>query len=149
MKKIILTFTLFVLSFSLNANFSFNELKEKNENLYSFVNEWIGVKYKFGGEDKNGIDCSGFTQKLYEYVYGIKLPRTAKLQYKITERIKKINLAIGDLVFFRNKSKSTWHVGVYLMDGYFVHAQSVKTGVVISNLNSSHYTKTYYGGGKI
>jgi cell wall-associated NlpC family hydrolase len=41
----------------------------KNEKLYQFINDWYGVKYKYGGKDKSGIDCSGLTAALYLAVY--------------------------------------------------------------------------------
>ena len=32
----------------------------KSKDLYRIITDWSGVKYRLGGLDKNGIDCSGF-----------------------------------------------------------------------------------------
>lgn len=116
--------------------------------LYGFIDRWYGTNYRLGGEDEEGIDCSGFTRKLYGDVYGVDLTRTADEQYKVCRRVKKIDEAQeGDLVFFRKKSKRITHVGVYLGNNFFVHASSSQ-GVVISNLKDEYWRKRYAGIGK-
>ena len=152
MKRTILVLLFsFFCSVGYSQKYDVNLIKEKNEDLWSFVKDWLGTKYKFGGTTKSGIDCSGFTKVLYKYVFQVEIPRTAQLQYKKSDVVKeKDNLEKGDLGFFRTKSSPTsWHVGVYLDSGYFVHSGSRKTGVIISNLESNSYLKTYYGTGKI
>lgn len=85
MKKIILTLLLsFFCYLGYSQNYDLNSVKEKNESLWSFVSNWLGTKYKFGGMTKSGIDCSGFTKLLYKYVFDVEIPRTAQLQYKAT-----------------------------------------------------------------
>ena len=54
----------------------------------------------------------------------------------------------GDLVFFRVNSKQVSHVGIYLMNNYFVHASTSK-GVMISNLNEEYWQKYFEGIGRI
>jgi cell wall-associated NlpC family hydrolase len=152
MKKIILTLLLslfFYLGYT-QSSYDVDSVKEKNENLWSFMTDWLGTRYKFGGMTKSGIDCSGFTKMLYRYVYKVEIPRTAQLQYKASNAKKdKSDLEMGDLVFFRTKSSpTTWHVGVYLEDGYFIHSGSRRTGVTISNLESPSYTRSYFGNGR-
>ena len=56
--------------------------------LYTtFIDQWWATRYSYGGTDKNGIDCSAFTCKIFTAVYGIILPRTAADQYDLTEKI--------------------------------------------------------------
>ena len=120
-----------------------------NYPLYRFIDQWYGTRYKWGGEDVTGIDCSAFSQKLYGKVYSIDLYRTAKQQHRNCERIKDPEDAEeGDLVFFRIHHFRVSHVGVYLANGYFVHA-SRSQGVVISNLNSKYWHRRYAGCGRI
>ena len=69
--------------------------------LNSFVNEWIGTPYLYGGTDRNGIDCSGFTSAVYHAVYHITLPRQSEDQYSAGKRITESSMKPGDLVFFR------------------------------------------------
>lgn len=118
------------------------------DSLYDFIHEWWGVRYLYGGSTKKGIDCSAFTLKLFKTVYNVDLPRTAREQYLFTDRIPKTELKDGDLVFFRTRYKSTWHVGLYLTDGWFVHSKS-KVGVTFDNLNNGTYNKSFYGTGRI
>ena len=117
-----------------------------NTSLYSFIDEWWGTRYRYGGSDKNGIDCSSFTCKLMTQIYNLTLPRTASEQFRLTERITTDNLKEGDLVFFNTRG-SVSHVGLYLGDNYFVHS-SVHLGVVISSLTDNYYGRKFIGGGR-
>jgi len=120
-----------------------------NFNLYLFIDEWYGTRYKWGGTDSTGIDCSAFSQKLYGKVYGVDIFRTARQQHHHAERVKYPDDAIeGDLVFFRVHSLRVSHVGVYLANGFFVHSSSSK-GVVISNLNDKYWRRRFAGCGRI
>lgn len=117
--------------------------------LYQFIEEWYGVRYHFGGCDKNGIDCSAFVQKVYEHVFGTNLLRTAIEQFASSDFIKKAtSLHEGDLVFFKIHSHRITHVGIYLANNFFIHA-SRSQGVTISNLNDSYWRKYYAGAGKL
>src|ERR1700741_2172499 len=49
-----------------------------NEKLYAFIEEWYSAPYKYGGNEKTGIDCSGFACRLYESVYTKKIARSSK-----------------------------------------------------------------------
>ena len=118
--------------------------------LSTFVMEWYGVRYRLGGSTKRGIDCSQFTKKLYQYVYGKKLGDNCAEQWKQTERIKKDSLSTGDIVFFRStQSPSGWHCGLYLGNDTFVHAANRKEGVKISSLSEPRYLRSYKGGGRL
>lgn len=117
--------------------------------LYKFIDEWYGVKYTYGGNDKSGIDCSAFVQKLYEEVFCTNLVRTARDQFHSCNMIWDIdNLIEGDLVFFKTRGKSISHVGIYLANNFFVHA-STTGGVMISSLREGYWSKRFAGAGKI
>lgn len=119
-----------------------------NYPLYSFIDEWYGIPYHYGGHSKNGVDCSDFAAILYQTVYGKQLSGTAGDEFQQCNVIKKADLQEGDLVFFRIKGKYISHVGVYLMNNKFVHA-SVHSGVVISSLDESYYKLRFYKGGRL
>lgn len=117
--------------------------------LYKFIDEWYGVPYCLGGSTKDGIDCSAFAQKLFEEVFCTNLLRTATEQFsKCKLQYDNKNLKEGDLVFFHIRSKNITHVGIYLMNQYFVHA-SASQGVMISSLNEAYWHKYYAGAGSI
>ena len=110
---------------------------------------YINTPYQFGGNSKNGIDCSAFTQRIYNSC-SIKLLRSAREQYmqgiEITDRD---NLKFGDLVFFdTRKTVKPGHVGIYLDDNLFVHASS-KNGVIVTPLNSDYYSERFMGARRI
>jgi len=113
-----------------------------NDALYDFYYEWKGVKYKFGGNSKTGIDCSAFIQRAYKEKLNIKIPRTTLLQSKIGKQVSKSNLEFGDLVFFKT-GKNSRHVGIYMQNGKFMHASTSK-GVIISKLSNVYFNKHYW-----
>jgi cell wall-associated NlpC family hydrolase len=113
-----------------------------NKGFSAFYKEWRGVKYKFGGNSKKGIDCSAFIQKAYKKTLDIKIPRTTLLQSKIGKNIKKSQLKLGDLVFFKT-GRNSRHVGIYMENGKFMHASS-KRGVTISKLDNIYFNKHYW-----
>ncbi len=125
-----------------------SEKDVKAKKLYSFISEWYGTPYKYGGCGKDGVDCSCFTGTLYYKVYGKIIARSSSQLYKESDHIKMKNLEEGDLVFFKIGSKNVSHVGVYLKDDKFVHA-STKKGVMISSLQEQFFKDTYYGAGKL
>ncbi len=106
----------------------------------------MGLPYKYGGNTKNGIDCSAFTQTVYRDVFNIKLERAARLQYKQGEVIEKGDeLKYGDLVFFNTRKRvKPGHVGIYIGDNLFAHASSTK-GVTISAIDYDYYSRTFMG----
>ncbi len=117
-----------------------------NFQLYSFIEDWWATRYKYGGTGRDGIDCSAFTGKLFTSVYGITLPRTAKDQFDICEKLATGNLAEGDLVFFNTRGGVS-HVGLYLGNNYFVHS-GVHDGVTISSLTDDYYSRKFISGGR-
>ena len=122
----------------------------QTKELSTFINEWMGVRYRLGGSTKNGIDCSQFTKKLYKEVYDIKLGNNCQQQWNQTKRVQRDSLVVGDILFFRSRiSPSGWHCGLYLGDGNFVHAANRVEGVKISNLSEPRYDKHFKGAGRI
>ena len=49
---------------------------EDNHKLYIASAEWMGVRYRAGGDNKHGVDCSGLVSQLYKEVYNIRLARS-------------------------------------------------------------------------
>jgi murein DD-endopeptidase / murein LD-carboxypeptidase len=119
-----------------------------NQLLITTIADWMGVPYKFGGNDRKGVDCSGFINNVFPAVYQLKVPRvTAQIQ-KQAEPVPRKNLQEGDLVFFKINTKEVGHAGIYLFDNYFVHA-STSRGVMISRLEETYWNKYFVGGGRI
>ncbi|ABM02799.1 NLP/P60 protein [Psychromonas ingrahamii 37] len=103
---------------------------------------WEGTPYRFGGTNKQGIDCSALIQKIYLSSFNLKLPRTTKRQSRQGYLINKSKLQVGDLVFFKT-SLTDNHVGIFIGNGLFLHASSSQ-GVMISVLNNSYWRSKYW-----
>ena len=119
-----------------------------NKELYEAINSWLGVPYKYGGTDRNGIDCSAFVGTICRQVYGVNLNRTANDMLRNVNLISKSQLKEGDLVFFTNSKGKVSHVGIYLKEGLFAHS-STSNGVSVSQLDNSYWQKHFYKGGRI
>ena len=119
----------------------------RNINLFRMIDDWYGVKYLFGGTSKRGIDCSALMQVLFTSLYGIALPRTAKMQYDFSRKISRTELKEGDLLFFNTRGGVS-HVGMYLSNNKFLHA-STSNGVTISDMFDPYYSKRLIGTGRV
>ncbi len=106
------------------------------------VTRWSGTPHKMGGNDRTGIDCSGFVQKVYRELFHIKLPRSTELQVQIGIPVSLRELSSGDLIFFHPPNKIR-HVGIYLSNGEFAHA-SASRGVTISSLYTPYWRNAYW-----
>jgi len=110
----------------------------KLEKLY---NKYKGIKYRYGGTDKRGFDCSGFVQRIYSEAFNIQLPRTTKVMMKTGKKINKNELKPGDLVFF-HPTRKYYHVGIYMGNGIFMHASSAR-GISKSKMDMKYWKKSY------
>jgi cell wall-associated NlpC family hydrolase len=116
------------------------------EFIMSLIIDWVGTPYRFGGVSRSAIDCSAWVRAIFYQADSIVLPRTAREQVNLGNRISREKLAFGDLVFFHTYSKKfASHVGIYLGDNLFAHASSLQ-GVTISSLKSTYYEKRFIGG---
>lgn len=125
-----------------------NQLQSRviNKQLYHFVDQWIGIPYRYGGKDQKGIDCSNFVFQCYQAVFRpIPYAPANELVKKIQSKSKN-QLKEGDLVFFTFGDNKVSHVGIYLVNHFFIHASTQK-GVIISSLQEDTYQKAYSCGG--
>jgi lipoprotein Spr len=109
---------------------------------------FLGVPYSYGGDDKSGIDCSGFTAQVYRAGAGRLLPRSTEDQFSQGSEVDRDSLRFGDLVFFNTTGRIPSHVGIYIEDDLFAHA-SITYGVTISSLESTYYRERFVGARRI
>ena len=110
---------------------------------------WYGTPYRYGGNDANGFDCSGYASVLYLRVTGMSLPRTSQQQFSLGRPVAQDDLKPGDLVFFRSPNSSTIsHVGVYLGSSYFTHS-STSRGVTYNSIRESYYRHNFHGARRV
>jgi len=110
--------------------------------LYKEYKKWYKTPYRYGGYNKNGIDCSSLIQRVYKDAFNIDIPRTTKQQAKVGYRVSKNSSKEGDLIFFKTGFSSR-HSGIIIEKGRFIHA-STKYGVCISHINNPYWRDKYW-----
>lgn len=116
------------------------------QDIANYALQFVGYPYVWAGNTPAGFDCSGFTQYVYGAMLGIDISHSTEAQAVSGAWVDWGNWIPGDLVSFAG----TWgpgvtHVGIYIGDGQFVHAENESTGVTISSLYSDYYGGHYYG----
>ena len=109
--------------------------------LADYAKQFVGYPYVYGGSSPSGFDCSGFMQYVFAQ-FGYTINRTATAQLNDGVSVSCDEMQPGDIVYFGYGSTAT-HVGMYIGDGQFVHAQNSATGVVVSSLSESYYASRY------
>ncbi len=100
--------------------------------MVQYACQFVGNRYVWGGTSlTNGVDCSGFTMRIYEK-YGISLPHSSRAQSGYGTKINSSEAKPGDLFFYGNGDGIN-HVAMYIGNGQVVHASSARTGIKISN----------------
>jgi|WetSurMetagenome_2_1015567.scaffolds.fasta_scaffold78018_3 hypothetical protein len=112
------------------------------------VVSYLGTPYRHGGVSKEGIDCSGFTSRVYDETLRLALPRSTTEQFHTGNGVAKDDLQFGDLVFFNTTGRVPSHVGIFIEDDLFAHA-SVTQGVTISSLESTYFKKRFVGARRV
>lgn len=130
---------------------SFEELtdasnKSATDKVLSEAKNHLGKPYVYGANGPYSFDCSGFTSYVFRQL-GYNLNRTAAGQYSNGVYVSKDQLKPGDLVMFGRGNIS--HVGIYIGDNKFIHAENSRTGVVITSMSASYYASTYVGARRI
>ncbi|WP_230326708.1 MULTISPECIES: NlpC/P60 family protein [Serratia] len=128
------------MSFSASASSGHNNTQELKK-ILSHYDRWEGVRYKFGGNSRKGIDCSAYMQRVFQDEFAVSLPRSTSEQMKLGSRVAKSELNTGDLVFFKTSPRQR-HVGVYIGEGEFIHA-STSMGVTVSSLDNQYWGERY------
>lgn len=84
--------------------------------VISYAKQYLGVPYVWGGTTSAGFDCSGLVQYVYRNSVGVKLPRVSQAQRNVGTRVSRAQALPGDMVNYNH------HVGIYLGNGYMIHA---------------------------
>lgn len=112
-------------------------------NIISKAETFEGVRYKYGGDSKKGMDCSGLIVTSFKSE-DIQLPRTTTQLSTHGDWIDLKKVKEGDLLFFATKKNSRRinHVGIVTKikgkDLEFIHSTSSK-GVITSSLSERYW----------
>lgn len=107
---------------------------------------YSGTPYRSGGNDKNGIDCSGLICSVYSEI-GVKVPRISWQQSEFGSEVASLqDIKPGDWVFFvpeAGKEGYVSHAGIVTdvrnqEEIIFIHASTSK-GVREDNLFSTYF----------
>ena len=107
-----------------------------------------GVRYRNGGSDPSGFDCSGFVQWVFSR-HGVALPRETSMQFDIGAHVNRGDLLPGDLVFFETVSRGASHVGLVIGPDTFVHAPSERGVVRVEHLSTRYWDTRFVGARRI
>lgn len=103
--------------------------------------QYMGVPYVYGGTSTtNGIDCSAFVRTVFAQ-HGVKLPRVARDQANVGTPVSWSDLQAGDRLYFACKHSYVDHCGIYMGNGYFIHASASRGGVSVDTLSKAFYSK--------
>lgn len=108
---------------------------------------FTGVRYKYGGTTRKGMDCSGLLYTSF-LENDIALPRTSHMLSEEGKKIKVNKVQKGDLLFFktrRGKSKIN-HVGLVVdvqeEEVKFIHSTTSR-GVIVSSLREGYWNHAF------
>ncbi len=104
--------------------------------------QYTGVPYVYGGNSTtSGIDCSAYVKMVFSQ-YGVNLPRTAREQANVGTPVSGDDLQPGDRLYFACKHNYPDHCGIYMGNGYFIHASASRGGVAVDKLSGRLFAKS-------
>jgi cell wall-associated NlpC family hydrolase len=113
---------------SIPYNSPINQGEKNVEALISTAKTYLNTPYLWGGKTEFGLDCSGFSQIVYQ-INGYTINRDASQQAKQGELIAFLSEAQeGDLAFFDEDERIT-HVGIVLKNNQIIHAAQGKVRI--------------------
>lgn len=122
-----------------------NTLKDS---IVEYGIELLGTPYKTAGSGKEGFDCSGFVNFVFQH-FNIKVPRSSAHFENFGREIPIANVQKGDLLLFLSPTRNAiGHIGIITSangrESDFIHASSGREmKVIITNLSNQGYTSRF------
>ena len=89
--------------------------------IKKLTHTFLNTPYLWGGRSVFGIDCSGFTQLVFQCLK-IPLLRDAYQQATQGQEVALEDARCGDLAFFDNEAGRITHTGILLNSNTIIHA---------------------------
>ena len=86
---------------------------------------------------------------MFEQSVGLVLPRRARDQAAVTEKIDKKDLEPGDLVFFNTMRQTFSHVGIYVGDNKFIHSPKPGQQVRVEDMRQAYWERRFTGARRV
>jgi cell wall-associated NlpC family hydrolase len=109
------------------------------------LSDYLGIPFRYGGRDRNKLDCYGLVMLLYKELHNIEipdvisptfLPQIANLVEAEKLKWEPCELEEGSVIVF-NVLGYGCHVGYYLGNDRMIHTWEGTGGVVIEPLRFS------------
>lgn len=119
----------------------------KADQIINTALTYSGVRYKYGGTTRGGMDCSGLLYVSF-IEHAVELPRMSHEMAGEGKRIRLEKVRKGDLLFFKTsrKGKRINHVGLVVsVDNdniKFIHSTSSR-GVIVSSLREGFWNLSF------
>ena len=119
----------------------------KADHIINTALTYSGVRYKYGGTSRKGMDCSGLLYVSFRE-HQVDLPRVSHEMAGEGKRIRLEKVQKGDLLFFKTsrKGKKINHVGMVVSvadeDIKFIHSTSSR-GVIVSSLREGFWNLSF------
>lgn len=118
---------------SIEANAQQREDVLTSEDLNRVATEaksWTGTRYRYGGKDKNGVDCSHFVHAIYDRVFEGFNYRMADEYLRDSDFSPTKAPIVGDVIVFLSVGGAEAHMGIVtdVRGQQFIGAQT-STGV--------------------
>ena len=120
-----------------------NASSKVTENIIDYAMKFEGVRYKYGGTDKKGMDCSGLVTTAFNSE-SISLPRSSGDMALQGDWVDIKEVQKGDLLFFATsgKGRNISHVALVTQVNQgqveFIHS-STSAGVIVSSLAERYW----------
>ncbi len=124
-----------------------NKTLTKADHIINTALTYSGVRYKYGGTSKKGMDCSGLLYVAFNE-HSVSLPRVSYVMAEKGKRIRVQDVTKGDLLFFKTSKtgRRINHVGLVVAVENntikFIHSTSSR-GVIVSSLREGYWNHAF------
>ena len=119
-------------------------LPHTRADLVRSAEQFLGLRYLWGGLSAWGYDCSGLTWAVYR-THGITIPRDADAQFASGVPVSLAKMQPGDLLFYEHPVVG--HVAMYIGGGKMIEAPNSASEVRIVPVRTSDFrgARSFFG----